>query len=69
MNLKRVTVNSQQVDVVRAGAVVADPQRKWEQGTAESYVDSKVQAETDRATAAETAINNRIDEIMAMLNN
>ena len=53
MNLQKINVNSADLGVVHTGDIVADPQRKWEQGTAQEYIDSEVAKEKARALAAE----------------
>ena len=53
MSLQKINVNSTDLGVVHTGDIVADPQRKWEQGTAEEYIDSEVAKEKARAMTAE----------------
>ena len=59
-NLKKINVNTAEVGVVRTADVpVGDPQKKWEPGTVEQYVDNVVELETARAQSAEAALQAR----------
>ena len=56
-NLKKINVNQNaEVGVVRTDKTVGDPQKKWEAGSVEQYVDSEISKEETRAINAENTL-------------